>query len=82
MHVRKDTGVGSSSRCLGGKTVLLAVSGGIAAVESVKLARELRRHGATVFSMMTSSAERVITPLALSWGSGSDVITDWVPGLV
>jgi phosphopantothenoylcysteine decarboxylase/phosphopantothenate--cysteine ligase len=82
MHVRKDTGVGSSSRCLGGKTVLLAVSGGIAAVESVKLARELRRHGATVFSMMTSSAERVITPLALSWGSGSDVITDWGPGMV
>tara|TARA_B100000586_G_C20083271_1_gene416409 strand:- start:239 stop:1438 length:1200 start_codon:yes stop_codon:yes gene_type:complete len=77
MHVRGDTGVEVSSRCLAGRTVLFAVSGGIAAVESVKLARELRRHGATVVSMMTSSAERVITPLALSWGSGAEVITDW-----
>ena len=79
MHVRGDTGVEVSSRCLAGRTVLFAVSGGIAAVESVKLARELRRHGASIVTMMTSSAERVITPLALSWGSGTDVLTDWDP---
>ena len=60
-----------------GKRVILAVSGGIAATESVKLSRELRRHGAEVFPMMTKSAEKVITPLALSWGSGIDVVTDW-----
>jgi len=77
MCVSSDAGVSVSSRCLDGKQVLLAVSGGIAAVESVKLSRELRRHGASVVSMMTRSAEKVISPLALSWGSGSDVLTEW-----
>jgi len=77
VHVKRDSGVEVSSRCLAGRTVLLAVSGGIAAVESVKLARELRRHEATVVSMMTSSAGRVISPLALSWGSGAEVLTEW-----
>ena len=75
--MREDTGVSVIGDSLEGKRVILAVSGGIAATESVKLARELRRHGAAVFPMMTKSAEKVITPLALSWGSGIDVVTDW-----
>lgn len=75
--MREDTGVSVIGDSLEGKRVILAVSGGIAATESVKLARELRRHGAEVFPMMTKSAEKVITPLALSWGSGIDVVTDW-----
>ena len=73
----EDTGVTVIGSSLDGKRVILAVSGGIAATESVKLARELRRHGAEVFPMMTKSAEKVITPLALSWGSGMEVATDW-----
>ena len=73
----EDTGVSVIGDSLEGKRVILAVSGGIAATESVKLARELRRHGAEVFPMMTRSAEKIITPLALSWGSGIDVVTDW-----
>ena len=73
----EDTGVSVIGDSLEGKRVILAVSGGIAATESVKLARELRRHGAEVFPMMTKSAEKVITPLALSWGSGIEVVTDW-----
>lgn len=77
--VRGDTGVSVRSRCLEGRTVILAVSGGIAAVESVRLGRELRRHGASVFAMMTRGAEKVISSLALSWGSGSEVLTEWEP---
>ncbi len=73
----EDTGVSRIGNSLTGKRVILAVSGGIAATEAVKLARELRRHGAEVFPMMTKSAEKVITPLALSWGSGLDVVTEW-----
>tara|TARA_B100000686_G_scaffold353282_1_gene458275 strand:+ start:8382 stop:9512 length:1131 start_codon:yes stop_codon:yes gene_type:complete len=57
----------------------MVVSGGIAATESIKLARELRRHGARVFAVMTKSAEQVVTPLAVSWGSGLDVLTEWDP---
>ncbi|MFL2974861.1 MAG: phosphopantothenoylcysteine decarboxylase [Candidatus Thalassarchaeaceae archaeon] len=75
----EDTGVTAQGSSLDGKRVILAVSGGIAATESIKLARELRRHGATVFPMMSNSAEGVISPLALSWGSGVEVITKWDP---
>ena len=41
-----------------GKKILLGVSGGIAAVDTVRLARELRRHGAIVSVMMTHSAQK------------------------
>ena len=75
----EDTGVTVRGTSLEGKRVILAVSGGIAATESIKLARELRRHGAEIFPMMSSSAEKVISPLALSWGSGEQVITEWDP---
>ena len=72
-----DTGVSQLSNSLAGRKVLLAVTGGIAAVESIKLCRELRRHGALVSPMMTKEATKVITPLALSWGSNSDIISNW-----
>ena len=75
--MREDTGVAVRGDSLEGKRVILAVSGGIAATESIKLAREFRRHGARVFPIMSKSAEKVISPLALSWGSGSKVITEW-----
>ena len=77
----RDTGVTIASRSLNGRRILLAVTGGIAAVESVKLARELRRHGAEITPLMSSDATRVISPLALSWGSGADVITAWEPSM-
>ena len=60
-----------------GMRILLGVCGGIAAVESVKLCRELRRHGAEVTVILTHSAQKIITPLALRWGSASQVVTDW-----
>jgi len=75
----EDTGVSNLSNCLYGKRIIFAVSGGIAATESIKISRELRRHGAIVHPIMTKSAEKVVTPLALSWGSGLEVISDWEP---
>lgn len=75
--MREDTGVTVRGDSLDGKRVILAVSGGIAATESIKLARELRRHGAAVIPIMSKSAEKVISSLALSWGSGAKVITEW-----
>ena len=58
---------------LDGRHVLMVVSGGIAAVESVKLSREIRRHGAELSIIMTKDAHKVITPLALSWASSTPV---------
>ena len=81
VYVSRDTGVTIASRSLEDRRILLAVTGGIAADESVKLARELRRHGADVTPLMSSDATRVISPLALSWGSGTDVITSWEPSM-
>ena len=55
----------------------MIVSGGIAAVESVKLSREIRRLGAELSIIMTKDAHKVITPLALSWASATTIITEW-----
>ena len=77
MDVAKDTDVVVKGDSLQGRNILFAVTGGIAAVESVRLARELRRHGANLTIMMTREAEKIITPLALSWASGTEVITSW-----
>jgi phosphopantothenoylcysteine decarboxylase / phosphopantothenate---cysteine ligase len=77
MGTIRDTGVILQGDSLSGLSILLGVSGGIAAVESVKVARELRRHGAEVVVLMSHSAQKIITPLALSWASASEVITDW-----
>ena len=73
----RDTSVDFHGPGLEGKRILLGVTGGIAAVDSVKVARELRRYGAVVQVVMTHSAQKIITPLALSWASDSGVILDW-----
>jgi len=73
----RDTGVDLHGNSLSGKRVLLGVTGGIAAVESVKVCRELRRHGADVIVIMTHSAQNIISPLAMSWASDAQVISDW-----
>ena len=55
----------------------MAITGGIAAVESVRLARELRRHQADLTVIMTEEATKIITPLAVSWGSDTIVHQGW-----
>ena len=72
-----DLDVESQGDSLAGRHVLMVVSGGIAAVESVKLSREIRRHGANLSIIMTKDAHKVITPLALSWASATQIITEW-----
>ena len=75
--VTKDTGVEIHSDALLGKRVLLAITGGIAAVESIRLARELRRHQADLTVIMSHEATKIITPLAVSWGSDTIVNEGW-----
>ncbi len=73
----RDTDVEPRGSSLSGRHVLLGVTGGIAAVDTVRLARELRRHGAEVSVIMTTSAQEIITPMAVRWASQGEVITDW-----
>jgi phosphopantothenoylcysteine decarboxylase/phosphopantothenate--cysteine ligase len=58
-----------------GKTVMLGVTGSIAAVEVVHLARLLRRRGATVQGVMSKAACGIVTPDTVSYATGREVIT-------
>lgn len=71
-----DRDVELKGRQLVGKKIDLIVTGGIAAIESPKLVRELRRFGAEVRVFMTPAATQFITPLSLEWASKNKVITD------
>ena len=73
----RDTDVEIRGSSLSGRHILLGVTGGIAAVDTVRLSRELRRHGAEVSVIMTPSAQNVITPMAVRWACQGEVITDW-----
>ena len=73
----RDIDVEIRGDSLSGKRILFGISGGIAAVDSVRCVRELRRHGAEVTVCMTDSAQRIITPLALKWATGKQPITNW-----
>lgn len=61
---------------LKGKTIILGITGGIAAYKSAELTRRLVEAGAEVHVMMTKSAREFITPLTLQTLSGHPVHTD------
>ncbi len=65
---------GIKSNLLEKKRIVLAVTGSIAAVETVRLARELIRHGATVIPVMTDAATKIIHPDALWFATGKKPI--------
>ena len=77
MSNTKDVDVESASNCLEGKKILVGISGGIAVVDSVRLLRELRRHGAEPVVIMTQTAQEIISPLAIEWASQTSIMTDW-----
>ncbi len=66
----------TKSERLKGKKVALCVTGSIAAVETVRLARELIRHGAEVKAYLTPSARELITPKALEFATGTAAVTE------
>jgi len=66
---------GAKSEKLKGKQVVLAVTGSIAAVETVKLARELIRHGAEVVPVLSKDAMEIVHPNALHFATGREAIT-------
>ena len=76
-----DLGVEIKGDSLKDKKILLGITGGIAATQSVKLLRELRRYQAEITVIMTDAAQKVITPLAISWAGNCKVITNWEYGM-
>lgn len=67
---------GVSSRLLEGRTIVLGVTGSIAAVRTVELARELIRHGAHVVPVMSKDATKILHPYALEFATGVRPITE------
>ena len=59
-----------------GKTIVLGVTGSIAAYKAVSLARRLMNEGATVHVVMTQTAQRFVGPLTFEALTGHPVGTD------
>lgn len=67
---------GTVSDTLSGKTVVVAVTGSIAAVRTVDLIRDLIRRGAEVHCVMSAAAAQILHPYALEYASAHPVITE------
>ncbi len=64
------------SETLLGKTIILGITGSIAAVECFATIRELIRNGAEVIPVMTEEAQKLVTSDALEFASGYKPITE------
>lgn len=72
----KKTKNSQKQKRLNGKTVLLCVTGSIAAYRACDLLRDLKCEGANVFCLMTEAATRFVTPLTFHSLSGNPVYSD------
>ena len=64
------------------KSVVLGVTGGIAAYKAAELTRELQRHGIDVQIVMTEAARGMVTPATFQALSGKPVYSDmWDAGI-
>jgi phosphopantothenoylcysteine decarboxylase/phosphopantothenate--cysteine ligase len=61
---------------LHGRTVVVGVSGGIAAYKACELVRRLKERGASVVVAMTRAATEFVTPLTFEVLSGNPVVRD------
>lgn len=71
---------GAVSDRLEGRRVVLGVTGSIAAVKTVELARALVRHGADVLPVMTPAATGLVGPDALEFATGHEPVTELTGG--
>lgn len=72
----RDRAVKIKSDTLKNKHIAVAVCGGIASVEVVKIIRELRRFQAVVTAFYTPEVKKFITELPVEWACGRKVITE------
>ncbi|TET29459.1 MAG: bifunctional phosphopantothenoylcysteine decarboxylase/phosphopantothenate--cysteine ligase CoaBC [Candidatus Heimdallarchaeota archaeon] len=66
---------GSKSDLLTGKRIVIGMTGSVAVLEIVNLARLLMRNGAEIFVVMSSAAMELIQPDLVEWAVGNPVIT-------
>jgi phosphopantothenoylcysteine decarboxylase/phosphopantothenate--cysteine ligase len=63
-------------KVLRSKSVLLGVTGGVAAYKTIDLVRRLREEDSSVTVIMTRAAANFVTPLSLEIASGNNVYSD------
>lgn len=68
--------IGSKSSALKGKKIALCITGSVAAVESAHIARDLMRHGADVFCVMSNASQKIVHPHLMEWATGNPVVTE------
>jgi len=76
MGENEDTQVDIISKDLKNISVALCVTGGIAAIESPKIARHLRRYGASVKAYVTKEALEFIGEKSLVWGTTNQIVKE------
>jgi len=74
-HPSKDI-VGTKGNELQNKRIVLCITGSVAATQCVEIARELMRHGAEVYVVMSQMAQKIIHPSLMEWATGNPVITE------
>jgi phosphopantothenoylcysteine decarboxylase/phosphopantothenate--cysteine ligase len=60
---------------LRGKTVVLCITGSVAAVHCPEIARKIMRHGAEVYTVFSDAAQTIIHPYLMEWATGNPVVT-------
>lgn len=75
MHPSEEIYCEKSTK-LRGKTVIVGITGSIAAVECFGTIRELVRHGADVYVVMTEEARKIVTPDSLEFACGHRPVTE------
>jgi len=75
IHPSKDI-VGSKSNLLKERKIALCITGSVAAVKCPEIARELMRHGAEVYAVMSAMAQKIIHPYLMEWATGNPVVTE------
>jgi len=72
----EDLQVENIGNDLEGKTIAMCVTGGIAAIETPKIARHLRRYGAEVNCYATENALKFIGRASLEWATEKEVVVE------
>jgi len=68
--------VKNERKVLKNKSILLGVTGGVAAYKAIDLTRRLREEGSSVTVVMTEAAKNFVTPLSLEVASQNRVCSD------
>ncbi len=68
--------VGTKGRELKDKSIVLCITGSVAAVQCPEIARGLMRHGAEVLAVMSSMAQKIIHEHLMEWATGNPVVTE------